>query len=91
LCYWHCLPWTWVHNQNWNTQSIKQWLRRARKHKKNMLLQPDDARPHTLQTIMEATEKLDLSILPHPPYRPDFASCDFHPFPKVQGDLCGHL
>jgi hypothetical protein len=56
-----------------------------------MLLQPDDAKPHTLQTIMEATEKLDLTILPHPPYSPEFASCDFHLFPKMQEDLCGHL
>lgn len=56
-----------------------------------MLLQSDDARPHTLQTIMEATKNLDLTILPHPPYSPDFASYDFHLFPKMQEDICGHL
>jgi len=45
-----------------------------------MLLQPDDARPHTLQTIMEATEKLDLTtsatqsrlcIMRFPPFSED--------------------
>jgi hypothetical protein len=83
FCYWHGLPWTWDRNQHCNTQNFKKWWRRVWKHKKNMLLQPDDAKPHTLQTIMEATKKLDLTILPHPPYSPEFASCDFHLFPKM--------
>jgi hypothetical protein len=52
LCYWHGLPWTLDYNQHCNTQSFKHWLRRVWKHKKNMLLQRDDTRPHTLQTVM---------------------------------------
>jgi hypothetical protein len=40
---------------------------------------------------MEAIEKLDLTIVPHPPYSPDLAPCDFHLFPKMKEDLCGYL
>jgi hypothetical protein len=42
-------------------------LRRVWKHKKNILLQHDHARPHTSRTIMEVIEKLVLTIVPHPP------------------------
>jgi histone-lysine N-methyltransferase SETMAR len=40
---------------------------------------------------MEANEKLDLTILPHPPYSPDLVPCDFHLFQKMKEDLCGYL
>jgi hypothetical protein len=46
-------------------KTLKQRLR-VQKHKKNILLQHDNGRPHTLQTIMETIEKLNLTILPHP-------------------------
>jgi histone-lysine N-methyltransferase SETMAR len=37
---------------------------------------------------MEAIEKLDLTIVPHPPYSPYLAPSDFHLFPKMKEDLC---
>jgi hypothetical protein len=39
---------------------------------------------------MQAIGTLDVSILPHPPYSPDLALCDFHLFPKMKEDLSGH-
>jgi hypothetical protein len=39
---------------------------------------------------MEAIERLNLTIQPHPAYSPDLAPCDFHLFPKLKEDLCGH-
>jgi len=71
--------------------SLKQWLRRGRKHKKNILPQHDNARPHTSWTTTEATEKLPLTILQHPPNSPDLVPYDFHLFPKMKEDLFGHL
>ena len=49
-------------------KTLKQQLRRLWKHK-NILPQHDNARPHTLQTITEAVEKLDYSAPIH------FSSC----------------
>jgi len=40
---------------------------------------------------MEAIENLDLTILPHSPYSPDLAPCDFHLSPNMKEDLHGHL
>jgi hypothetical protein len=44
-------------------KTLKQQLSRLWRHKKNTLLQHDNARPHTLQTTMETTGKVDLTIL----------------------------
>jgi histone-lysine N-methyltransferase SETMAR len=71
-------------------KTLKQQLRRVQNHYKNILLQHDNSRPNTLQTIIEAIEKLDL-ILPYPPHSPDLAPYNFYLFPKIKKDLHGHL
>jgi hypothetical protein len=48
-------------------RTSKERLRRVQKHK-NILLQHHNARPHISQTTTEANEKLDHTILSHPPY-----------------------
>jgi hypothetical protein len=41
---------------------------------------------------MEAIEKVDLTIVSHPPCSPDFEPCDFHFFPpKMKEALHGYL
>lgn len=72
-------------------KTLKQRLRRIRKHKKNILLQNDYASPHILRAIVEAIENLDLTILSHSPYSPDLAPCDFRLSPEMKEDLHGHL
>jgi transposase len=42
-----------------------------------MLLQHDDARPHTGAAATAVVERIILEIVPHPPYRPDLAPSDF--------------
>jgi len=53
------------------------------------LLQHDNARPHTSATTRDAIQRLDFSVLPHPPYSPDLAPSDFHLFPKLKEHLKG--
>ena len=53
------------------------------------LLQHDNARLHTSAATREAIQRLDLSVLPHPPYSPDLAQSDFHLFPKLKEHLNG--
>jgi histone-lysine N-methyltransferase SETMAR len=43
------------------------------------------------QATMEAVEKLDLTIVLHPPYSPDLVPCDSLLLPKMKEDLCGYL
>jgi hypothetical protein len=64
-----------------STQSATLQHSKVQKHKKNILLQYDIARPYI---TMEAIEKLDLTILPHSPYSRDLAPCNFHLFPKMK-------
>ena len=52
------------------------------------LLQHNNARPHTSAT-RDAIQRLDFSVLPHPPYSPDLAPSDFHLFPKLKEHLKG--
>jgi hypothetical protein len=40
---------------------------------------------------MEAVQKSDRTILPHPSCSPELVPCDFHLSPKMKEYLCGHL
>ena len=53
------------------------------------LLQHDNARPHTSAATRDAIQRLDFSVLPHPPYIPDLAPSDFHLFRKLKEHLKG--
>jgi transposase len=45
---------------------------------------------HTTLSIREFLAKKDIPILPHPPYSPDLAPCDFYLFPKLKSKLKGY-
>jgi transposase len=53
------------------------------------LLQHDNARPYTSAATRKAIQRLDFSVMPHPPYGPDLAPSDFHLFPKLKEHLRG--
>jgi hypothetical protein len=54
-----------------------QQTRSGRQH--GMILQHDNARPHTANMMKAAVQELDWEILPHP-YSPDLAPSDYHLF-----------
>jgi histone-lysine N-methyltransferase SETMAR len=54
-----------------------------------MLLQHDNARPHTSLKTREAITKFGWAELPHPPYSPDLARSDFHLFGALKNGVCG--
>jgi len=45
-----------------------------------VLLQHDNARPHTARATVATMQDLSFKCLPHPPYSPDLAQSDFHVF-----------
>ena len=72
-------------------QKIKQRYRRVRPNRNpgDMLIQHDNARPHTSLRTQEAIAKFGWNVLPHPPHSPDLAPSDFHLFGPLKDALCG--
>jgi hypothetical protein len=69
-----------------NLEEAIQQKRPGRRH--GVILQHDDARPHTANTIKATIQELDWEILPHPPYSPDLAPSDCHLFRSLSPTIC---
>src|SRR5690349_18870761 len=54
---------------------------RVRNCTEPIILQHDNARPHTSRATAEALVRLKFDAVPHPSYSTDLAPCDFHFFP----------
>ena len=50
----------------------------------------DNAPAHTVLSIPEFLAKENIPVLPHPPYSPDLAPCDFYLFPKLKSKVKVH-
>jgi transposase len=59
----------------------------GRRH--GVILQHDNARPHTANMTKAAIQELDWEMLPHPPYSPDLAPSDYHLFRSLSNNLRG--
>jgi len=72
-------------------QRLKQRYRQVRPKRNpgDMLIQHDNARPHTSLRTQEAIAKFGWTVLPHPPYSPDLAPSDFHLFGPLKDTLHG--
>ena len=53
------------------------------------VLHHDNAAAHTALSIREFLTKKNIPVLPHPPYSPDSAPCDFYLFCKLKLKLKG--
>jgi len=54
-----------------------------------LFLHQDNASSHTARQTSTFLEQQSMRVLPHPPYSPDLAPCDFFVFPKVKYALRG--
>jgi histone-lysine N-methyltransferase SETMAR len=54
-----------------------------------MVLQHDNACPHTSLSTREHITKMGWTVLHHPPYSPDLAPSDFHLFGSLKDALRG--
>jgi hypothetical protein len=52
-----------------------------------MLVQHDNARPHTSLRTQEAIAKFGWTVLPHSPNNPDLSQSDFHLFGPLEDTL----
>jgi transposase len=64
-------------------------IRRPKLRAKNVYLHVDNARPHTAKRSIARIEELHFKRLPHPPYSPDIAPCDFYLFGYLKEKLHG--
>jgi histone-lysine N-methyltransferase SETMAR len=62
-----------------------QQKRPGRRH--GVILQYDNARPHTANMMKVVIQELDWEILLHPPYSPYLASSDYHLFHSLSCNL----
>ena len=69
-------------------RALKGRIRRVRQDKvKDVVIQHDNARPHTSRQTQCALQQLELPTIPHPPYSPDLAPSDFFLFPLLKKHL----
>ncbi|RUS85964.1 hypothetical protein EGW08_006293 [Elysia chlorotica] len=69
----------------------KQPVARVRQDKaKDVVIQHDNARPHTSRQTQCALQQLELPTISHPTYSPDLAPSDFFLFPLLKKHLKGN-
>ncbi len=56
---------------------------------RTFLLHHDNATPHTATITLAALGENHMDMVPHPPYSPDLATCDFFLFPEIKSKLRG--
>ena len=84
--------------QTFNHAYCKDVLERLRKRVQRVrtdiadawVLHHDNAPVNTALPIREFLAKKNIPVLPHPPYSPDLAPCDFYLFPKSKTKLKGN-
>lgn len=54
------------------------------------ILHHDNAPSHSALAVREFLAEKHITVLPHPPYSPDLAPCDFFIFPKMKKGMKGH-
>ena len=62
-------------------------VRRMRPQKwqnQNLIIHHDNAPAHRSFKIQQFLAKNNMIVIPHPPYSPDLAPCDFFLFPKLK-------
>jgi hypothetical protein len=65
-------------------------LREKRLKKKTVILQRDNARPHTARPTLQTIQKNCWELLTHPPYGLDLPPSDCHLFGPLKDHLRGH-
>lgn len=63
--------------------------KRPHLQRKKVLFHRDNAPAHKSLIAMGKIHELGFEVLPHPPYSPDLAPCDFHLFPDLKKWLGG--
>ena len=61
--------------------------KRSHPERSGILLHHDNVLSHSIRIVMDTVNKLGIELLPHPPYSPVLAICDFWLFPNLKNRL----
>jgi histone-lysine N-methyltransferase SETMAR len=73
----YCDVLRWLRENVWCKHPVK-W------HNNSWAMQHDNLPAHTLLHVLQFLTSTKTTVIPHPPYSPDFAPCDFFLFPKMK-------
>ena len=70
---------------------LREAIRRKRpgRLRQGVILQHDNATPHTAKLTQDWLQRYHWEVLPHPPHSPDLASSDYHLFGPLKRHLVG--
>ena len=71
---------------------LRENVRRKRPQKwqiQNLIIHHDNAPAHRSFKVSQFLAKNNMTVIPHPPYSPDLAPCDFFLFPKLKLQMKG--
>ena len=70
---------------------LREAIRRKRsgRLRQGVLLQHDNATPHTAKLTQDLLQRYKWEVLPHPPHSPDLAPSDYHLFGPLKRHLAG--
>jgi hypothetical protein len=74
------------------SKRLRERVRRKRSERwrnQDWLLHHDSAPAHTVFSVQRFSAAKNMAVVPHPPYSPDMAPCDFFLFPRVKSELKG--
>ena len=71
-------------------ERLRKRVQRVRRDFADDWLLQHNAPVHTALSIRDFLAKKNIPVLPHPPYSPDLAPCDFYLFPELKSKLKGH-
>ena len=89
MIYMHCVPTG--HSQQYYVEVLREFRERFRRKRPALIksgqwhFHQDNAPVHNSNLVTDYLIKMGIKTLPHPPYSPDLAPCDFWLFPKLTG------
>lgn len=92
VIYFEVLPENTILNSALYTQQLDKLANQIGKTRpllKDVILQHDNAKPHTAKLTRDKLSALGWEILSHPPYSPDLAPSDYHLFHSMESALAG--
>ena len=93
MIYMHWVPTRQTVNKDYYFEFLREFRKRFRRRRPALFksglgyLHQDNAAVHNSIIVTDYLTKMGIKTIPHPPYSPDLASCDFWLFPKLR-DCC---
>ena len=95
MIYMHWFPTGHTVSKEYSVEDLREFSKRFHRKRTALfksgqwLCHQDNAPVHNSILVTDCLTKMGIKTVPHPPYRPDLAPCDFWLFPKLKENLRG--